>query len=43
MTADTPSLDELRREIDEIDVAVHDLLMRRVALAIYSGYREGPY
>ncbi|MBT5413244.1 MAG: chorismate mutase [Rhodospirillaceae bacterium] len=29
MTSAPPSLDELRREIDEIDDAVHDLLMRR--------------
>lgn len=41
MTADTPSLDELRREIDEIDVAVHDLLMRRVALADAVGHVKG--
>lgn len=32
MTSAPPSLDELRREIDEIDDAVHDLLMRRAEL-----------
>lgn len=41
MTDETPSLDELRREIDEIDVAVHDLLMRRVALADMVGQVKG--
>jgi chorismate mutase / prephenate dehydratase len=42
MTADDPSLDTLRREIDEIDIAVHDLLMRRVALADEIGHVKGP-
>lgn len=32
MTGDPPSLDDLRGEIDEIDLAMHDLLMRRTAL-----------
>ncbi len=41
MTAETPSLDDLRREIDEIDIAVHDLLMRRVALADQIGHLKG--
>lgn len=41
MTADTPSLDDLRREIDEIDMAVHDLLVRRVALADEIGHIKG--
>jgi len=41
MTADDPSLDTLRREIDEIDIAVHDLLMRRVALADEIGRVKG--
>ncbi len=41
MTDDSPSLDDLRREIDEIDVAVHDLLMRRVALADKVGEVKG--
>ena len=41
MTAETPSLDDLRREIDEIDIAVHDLLMRRVALADRIGHVKG--
>ena len=39
MTADNLSLDDLRREIDEIDMAVHDLLMRRVSLADRIGHR----
>jgi len=29
MSESTPSLDDLRQEIDEIDAALHDLLMRR--------------
>lgn len=41
MTAESPSLDELRSEIDEIDIAVHDLLMRRVALADQIGHVKG--
>jgi len=41
MTADPPSLDDLRSEIDEIDIAVHDLLMRRVALADQIGHVKG--
>jgi chorismate mutase-like protein len=41
MTTDDPSLDDLRREIDEIDSAVHDLLMRRVALADQIGHVKG--
>ena len=41
MTADSPSLDDLRREIDEIDMAVHDLLMRRVSLADEIGHIKG--
>ncbi|MBF0562941.1 MAG: chorismate mutase [Alphaproteobacteria bacterium] len=32
MTSDVPSLSDLRREIDLVDDAVHDLLMRRAAL-----------
>lgn len=41
MIAESPSLDELRGEIDEIDIAVHDLLMRRVALADRIGHVKG--
>lgn len=37
MTSAPPSLDELRREIDEIDDAVHDLLMRRAAVVARVG------
>lgn len=33
MTQDSPSLDTLRREIDRLDDAIHDLLMERVSLA----------
>lgn len=33
MSEKPPSLDDLRRKIDEIDNAVHDLLMRRTELA----------
>ena len=32
MTSPRPSLDDLRREIDEIDTAIHDLLMRRAEI-----------
>lgn len=41
MTDETPSLDVLRREIDEIDIAVHDLLMRRTSLADRIGNAKG--
>jgi len=41
MTADNLSLDDLRREIDEIDMAMHDLLMRRVSLADRIGHIKG--
>ena len=33
MTRESPSLSDLRREIDDIDDAMHDLLMRRAAIA----------
>jgi len=33
MSRDRPSLSDLRREIDDIDDAMHDLLMRRAAVA----------
>src|SRR3546814_1493208 len=32
MPATAPTLDELRREIDRIDAAMHDLLMQRTAV-----------
>lgn len=41
MTDETPSLDELRRQIDEIDIAVHDLLMQRMSLADQIGRAKG--
>jgi chorismate mutase len=41
MSAETPTLDDLRREIDEIDIAVHDLLMRRMALADRIAHAKG--
>jgi chorismate mutase-like protein len=41
MTDETPSLDALRREIDEIDIAVHDLLMRRTSLGEKIGEVKG--
>ncbi len=41
MSAETPTLDDLRREIDEIDIAVHDLLMRRMALADQIAHAKG--
>ena len=41
MTARGPSLDELRREIDEIDIAIHDLLMRRAEIGRKVGEVKG--
>lgn len=41
MIGETPSLDDFRREIDEIDIAVHDLLMRRTVLADEIGRIKG--
>lgn len=32
MSSSTPTLNDLRRQIDEIDTALHDLLMRRVEI-----------
>jgi chorismate mutase len=32
MTSDSPTLSDLRREIDQIDEALHDLLMKRAAV-----------
>lgn len=41
MSDKTPSLDDLRRQIDEIDNAIHDLLMRRTELARQIGRAKG--
>jgi chorismate mutase-like protein len=41
MSDNTPSLDDLRRQIDEIDNAIHDLLMRRTELARQIGLAKG--
>ena len=41
MSDNTPSLDDLRRQIDEIDNAIHDLLMRRTELARQIGMAKG--
>jgi len=41
MSNKTPSLDDLRRQIDEIDNSIHDLLMRRTELARQIGRAKG--
>jgi chorismate mutase / prephenate dehydratase len=41
MSDNTPSLDDLRRQIDEIDDSIHDLLMRRTELARQIGRAKG--
>jgi chorismate mutase / prephenate dehydratase len=41
MSDNTPSLDDLRRQIDEIDNSIHDLLMRRTELARQIGLAKG--
>ena len=41
MSDQTPSLDDLRRQIDEIDDSIHDLLMRRTELARQIGLAKG--
>lgn len=41
MDAGKPSLDDLRREIDDIDAALHDLLMRRTELVQRIGAAKG--
>ncbi len=41
MAAETPSLDDLRRQIDEIDTQLHDLLMRRADLGRAIGAAKG--
>ncbi len=41
MPAETPSLDDLRREIDEIDSAIHDLIMRRAEVGRAIGAIKG--
>ena len=42
MSASPPSLEELRREIDEIDDAIHDLLMRRAQVVEQVGIAKRP-
>ena len=42
MSASPPSLEELRREIDEIDDAIHDLLMRRAQVVEQVGIAKQP-
>ncbi|WP_207456502.1 chorismate mutase [Azospirillum sp. SYSU D00513] len=37
-----PALDELRREIDQIDNSIHDLLMRRASVVERIGVAKGP-
>ncbi|GAB4228969.1 MAG: chorismate mutase [Kiloniellaceae bacterium] len=41
MSDTKPSLDDLRRQIDEIDDSIHDLLMRRTELAREIGVAKG--
>lgn len=41
MSDEVPSLDDLRRQIDEIDNDIHDLLMRRTELARKIGLAKG--
>lgn len=41
MSERKPSLDDLRRQIDEIDDSIHDLLMRRTELARQIGAAKG--
>jgi chorismate mutase-like protein len=41
MPAKPPALDDLRRDIDEIDVAIHDLLMRRTEIGRQIGAVKG--
>lgn len=41
MSAETPSLDDLRRQIDEIDTQLHDLLMRRAEIGRAVGAAKG--
>lgn len=42
MTTDPSTLDTLRREIDQIDDAMHDLLMRRAAMVAQIAAAKGP-
>ncbi|QQP91598.1 chorismate mutase [Skermanella sp. TT6] len=42
MSSPTPSLDELRREIDEIDDKIHDLIMRRAQVVELVGIAKRP-
>ncbi len=41
MTIDTKSLDDLRRDIDEIDTQIHDLLMHRTEIGQQIGVLKG--
>jgi chorismate mutase/prephenate dehydratase len=42
MDTTKPSLDDLRREIDEIDTSLHDLIMRRAAIVEQVAAAKGP-
>lgn len=42
MNTTNSSLDDLRREIDEIDTALHDLIMRRAAIVEQVAEAKGP-
>lgn len=42
MDTTEPSLDDLRREIDEIDASLHDLIMRRAAIVEQVAAAKGP-
>src|SRR3546814_9865393 len=41
MSSSRTALDDLRRQVDEIDDAIHDLLMRRAKLGESSGLVKG--
>jgi chorismate mutase-like protein len=42
METTKPNLDDLRREIDEIDNSLHDLIMRRAAIVEHVAEAKGP-
>lgn len=42
METTKPNLDDLRREIDEIDASLHDLIMRRAAIVEQVAEAKGP-
>lgn len=42
MNTPKPNLDDLRREIDEIDIALHDLILRRAAIVEQVAEAKGP-